>query len=417
MKKIKKFFSSLGPGLITGASDDDPAGIATYSIAGAQARYSTLWTVLFTFPLMSAVQEMCARIGLVTGHGLAGVMRLHYPKLLLYPIAFLVVVANIINIGADLGGMAAASNLLVGIHPLIFAAIYTAIVVATLIFVPYHIFVRYLKWLTLALFTYVLAAVITQQDWFSILLNTIWPRISLDAKYLMLIVAIFGTTISPYLFFWQASEEVEEIEEEKKVRKLKRHIVTKHELRNMREDVTVGMFFSNAVMFFIIATTASTLFANGIHDIKTADQAAAALRPLAGDASSLLFTLGIVGTGLLAIPVLAGSAAYALTEAFGWSEGFSKKFSEAKAFYLIIALATIVGFSINILGINPFSALFFTAVVYGVISPILILLILHIANQKRVMGSHTNGLISNVLGVVAFLIMGAAVVALVLLII
>ena len=233
----------------------------------------------------------------------------------------------------------------------------------------------------------------------------------------MLIVAIFGTTISPYLFFWQASEEVEEIEEEKKVRKLKRHIVTKHELRNMREDVTVGMFFSNAVMFFIIATTASTLFANGIHDIKTADQAAAALRPLAGDASSLLFTLGIVGTGLLAIPVLAGSAAYALTEAFGWSEGFSKKFREAKAFYLIIALATIVGFSINILGINPFSALFFTAVVYGVISPILILLILHIANQKRVMGSHTNGLISNVLGVVAFLVMSAAVVTLALLII
>lgn len=414
MKKIKKFFSSLGPGLITGASDDDPSGIATYSIAGASAKYSTLWTVLFTFPLMSAIQEMSARIGMVTGRGLVGVMRLHYPRALLYAIAFLVVGANIINIGADIGGMAAASNLLLNINPLIFGAVYTVFIVGTMIFIPYHTFVKYLKWLTLALFTYIFTAVITQQDWVQVLKSTILPKFSLDAKYLTLIVAIFGTTISPYLFFWQASEEVEEIEEEKRVRKLKRHIVTKHELRNMRGDVTAGMFFSNIVMFFIIATTASTLFANGIHDIKTADQAAAALRPLAGDASSLLFTLGIVGTGLLAIPVLAGSAAYALTEAFGWSEGLNKNFREAKAFYLIIAASIIVGFFMNILGINPFSALFMTAVIYGIISPILILLLLHMANKSSIMGTHRNGYVSNTLGIIALLIMSGAVVGLVL---
>ncbi|MCK4821477.1 divalent metal cation transporter, partial [bacterium] len=371
-----------------------------------------LWTALLTFPLMSGVQEMSARIGLVTGRGLAGVTRLHYPKLFLYAIAFLVVVANIINIGANIGGMAAASNLLLNINPLVFGAFYTVFIVATMIFIPYHTFVRYLKWLTLTLFTYIFVAFITEQNWTEILKSTILPKISLDAKYLTLVVAIFGTTISPYLFFWQASEEVEEIEEEKRVRKLKRHIVTKHELRNMREDVTAGMFFSNIVMFFIIATTASTPFVNGIHDIKTADQAAAALRPLAGDASSLLFTLGIVGTGLLAIPVLAGSAAYVLTETFGWSEGFNKNFREAKAFYLVIAVATIVGFSINLLGINPFSALFFTALIYGFMSPILILLLLHIANNKSIMGSNTNGIISNGLGFFAFLIMAAAIVGL-----
>ena len=413
MNKIKKFFSSLGPGLVTGASDDDPSGIATYSMAGARAQYSTLWTALFTFPLMSAIQEMAARIGLVTGSGLVGTMKLHYPKILLYFIVVLVVVANSINIGADLAGMAAASNLLFGIPPLIYGLFYTIFIVATMIFVPYHTFARYLKWLTLALFTYVAVAIITDQNWIQIFYNTIVPKISFDPEYIILIVAIFGTTISPYLFFWQANEEVEEIEEDKKVRKLKRHIVTKHELKRMRGDVAAGMFFSNIVMFFIIATAASTLFANGVHEIKTADEAASALRPLAGDASALLFTLGIVGTGLLAIPVLAGSAAYALTEALGWPEGLNKKFREAKAFYLIIVLSTILGFAINLLGINPFTALFYTAVLYGAISPVLILILLHIANKKSIMGVHTNGTISNILVGATFLIMAFSVGALI----
>lgn len=409
MGRIKKFFSSLGPGIITGASDDDPSGIATYSIAGAQAQYSTLWTALITFPLMSGIQEMAARIGLVTGKGLSGVMKLRYPRIVVISISFLVAVANIINIGADLAGMAAASRLLVDIHPIIFSFGYTIFITLFMIFVPYHVFARYLKWLTLALFAYIFTGFIVKQDWIQIFIDTLVPQVELSSSYILLVVAIFGTTISPYLFFWQADEEVEEIEEEKKIRKLKRHIVTKHELKNMRGDVTLGMFFSNLVMFFIITTTASTLFVNGIHDIQTADQAAAALKPLAGKASSLLFTLGIVGTGLLAIPVLAGSAAYAISEALDWEEGMNKEFRKAKMFYTIIILSTLIGFLITLLAVNPFEALFFTAVLYGIISPILILFMLNIANDKVVMGKNTNSLLCNFLGVFAFLIMTTAV--------
>ena len=409
MDKIKKFFSSLGPGVITGASDDDPSGIATYSIAGAQAQYSTLWTTIFTFPLMSAIQEMAARIGIVTGKGLAGVMRVHYPKPVVLLIAAVVGAANIINIGADLAGMAAASRLIVDIHPIIASFFFTIFIIFSMVFVPYHVFTKYLKWLTLALFAYIFTGFIVKQDWIQIFIATVLPQIELSPRYILLIVAIFGTTISPYLFFWQADEEVEEIEEEKKVRKLKRHIVTKHELKNMRGDVTFGMFFSNVVMFFIIATTASTLFVNGIHDIQTADQAAAALKPLAGNASSLLFTLGIVGTGLLAIPVISGSAAYALSEALGWKEGMNKKFREAKMFYVVIIAATLIGFLMTLTNVNPFDALFFTAVLYGAISPILILFMLHIANKKSIMGNNTNSLLSNFLGLSAFFIMAAAI--------
>ena len=413
MVKIKKFFSSLGPGVITGASDDDPSGIATYSIAGAQAQYSTLWTALFTFPLMSGIQEMAARIGIVTGKGLAGVMRVHYPKPVVLLIAAVVGAANIINIGADLAGMAAASRLIVDIHPIIASFFFTIFIIFSMVFVPYHVFTKYLKWLTLALFAYIFTGFIVKQDWIQIFIATVLPQIELSPRYILLVVAIFGTTISPYLFFWQADEEVEEIEEDRKVRKLKRHIVTKHELKNMRGDVTLGMFFSNVVMFFIIATTASTLFVNGIHDIQTADQAAAALKPLAGSASSLLFTLGIVGTGLLAIPVISGSAAYALSEALGWKEGMNKKFREAKMFYIVIIVATLIGFLMTLTNVNPFDALFFTAVLYGAISPILILFMLHIANKKSIMGTNTNSLLSNFLGLSAFFIMAAAILLLV----
>jgi len=286
-RNIKKILSKFGPGIITGASDDDPSGIATYSIAGASQGYGLLWTALLTFPLMSAIQEMCARIGAVTEKGLMGNIKTHYKsKILLYLLALLVITANTINIGADLAGMAAASTLLVPIPKLLAAAIITAIVLVLMIFFPYKFIATNLKWLTFALFAYIAAALVTEQDWWEILKNTLIPNISTSKETLTLIIAILGTTISPYLFFWQASEEVEEIKEEEK-EKHKNIIVTKHELKSLREDVGVGMFFSNLVMFAIIATTASTLYANGINKIETADQAAKALEPIAGPADSL----------------------------------------------------------------------------------------------------------------------------------
>ena len=407
-RNIKKVLSKFGPGIITGASDDDPSGIATYSIAGASQGYGLLWTALLTFPLMSAIQEMCARIGAVTEKGLMGNIKTHYKsKILLYLLALLVITANTINIGADLAGMAAASTLLVPIPKLLAAAIITAIVLVLMIFFPYKFIATNLKWLSFALFAYIAAALVTEQDWWEILKNTLIPNISTSKETLTLIIAILGTTISPYLFFWQASEEVEEIKEEEK-EKHKNIIVTKHELKSLREDVGVGMFFSNLVMFAIIATTASTLYANGINKIETADQAAKALEPIAGPAASLLFTLGIIGTGLLAIPVLAGAAAYAVSEIFGWKEGLSKPFHKAKAFYAIIIFSSVVGFLMNFSNINPFKALFATAVLYGLISPILILFILLLANNKQTMGTKVNGKLANLLGGFTLLLMTAA---------
>ncbi|OGD92922.1 iron transporter [Candidatus Curtissbacteria bacterium RIFCSPHIGHO2_01_FULL_41_44] len=408
IKKLKKIFSKFGPGIITGASDDDPSGIATYSMAGASQGYSLLWTSLFTFPLMAAIQEMCARIGLITGKGLAGNIRTRFKsKTLLYFLAFLIIVANTINIGADLAGMAAATRLLIPVYPQLVALLMTILIIALMVYFPYKFIASNLKWLTFTLFAYIASVVVTKQDWFAIIQHTFLPDIRFNKDLITILVAILGTTISPYLFFWQTSEEVEEMKEEAK-EKHKKIIVTKHELKQMRDDVNLGMLFSNIVMYAIIATTASTLFASGIHEITTADQAAKALEPIAGRASYLLFTLGIIGTGLLAIPVLAGAAAYAVSEIFGWNEGLNKSFRQAKSFYAIIILSTITGLLMNFANVNPFKALFYTAVIYGLISPILIMFILLLANDKKLMGNLKNGLVSNILGVLTLVVMTLA---------
>lgn len=407
-KKFKKFFSKIGPGIITGASDDDPSGIATYSIAGASQGYGLLWTAFLTFPLMAAVQEMCARIGIVTERGLTGNIKKHYKsKILLYVLAALIIVANTINIGADLAGMAAAMRLLVPVHPLLIAVSVTILTIALMVYFPYKFIASNLKWFTFALFAYIASALVVKQDWTQIIINSFIPKFTASKEYVAIVVAIFGTTISPYLFFWQTSEEVEERKELEKT-KHRKIIVTKHELKNAREDVNLGMLFSNIVMFAIIATTASTLFRFGINQIETADQAARALEPLAGRAASLLFTFGIFGTGLLAIPVLAGSAAYAISEIFNWKEGLSKSFRQAKPFYAIIIFSTFVGFLMNFANINPFKALFYTAVIYGLISPILILFILLLANNRKIMGNYKNNLITNILGIFTLVVMTLA---------
>lgn len=409
--KLKKLLSRFGPGVITGASDDDPSGIATYSIAGASQGYSLLWTALLTFPLMAAIQEMCARIGVVTEKGLAGNLKAKYKSvLLLTPLALAIVVAQTINIGADLAGMAEATRLLLPINTLIIASIYTILLIVLMVYFPYKFIAANLKWLTFALFAYIAAALATKQDWVQILQHTFLPDFKHNKETITLIVAILGTTISPYLFFWQTSAEVEERKELEK-QKHKNLIVTKHELKMVREDVNLGMFFSNLVMFAIIATSASALNAFGIKEIETAAQAAKALEPIAGRASTLLFTFGIIGTGLLAIPVLAGSAAYAVAEIFGWKEGLNKSFRQAKAFYIVIAASTLVGFAMNFLNINPFKALFYTAVIYGLLAPVLILIILILANNKALMGDKTNGKATNILGGITFVLMTVAAVS------
>lgn len=410
-KKVSKFFKKLGPGIITGASDDDPSGIATYSIAGASGGYSLLWTAFITFPLMSAIQEMCARIGLVTGKGLAGAIKTHYKsKILLYFLALLVTVSNTINVGADLAGMAAATQLLIKLPTFLISIIYTVVIIALMVYFPYKFIASKLKWLTFVLFAYIGSALVANIDWGQIVYNTFVPSIQFNKQTISLIVAILGTTISPYLFFWQTSEEVEEVKEKEKEQH-KKIIVTKHELKNVREDVDVGMFFSNVVMFAIIATAASTLFASGITNIETADQAAKALEPIAGKFSSVLFTLGIIGTGLLAIPVLAGAAAYAVSEIFNWKEGLNRSFRQAKAFYAVIISSTVIGFLITLLKISPFKALFYTALIYGLISPVLILVILIISNNYKIMGKYKNKPVTNILGVLTLVIMASAAIA------
>lgn len=408
IKKIKKIFSKFGPGVITGASDDDPSGIATYSIVGASQGYSLLWTALLTFPLMAAIQEMCARIGAVTEKGLAGNLKAKYKStILLIPLALAIIIAQTINIGADLAGMAEATTLLVPINPLLFSALYTVLIIVLMVHFPYKFIASNLKWLTFTLFAYIAASLVTKQDWLQILQHTFLPEFNFSKTTITLIVAILGTTISPYLFFWQTSEEVEERKEMEK-QKHKNLIVTKNELKIVRDDVNAGMFFSNLVMFAIIATAASTLYSKGITEINSAAQAAQSLEPVAGKAASLLFTLGIVGTGLLAIPVLAGSAAYAVAEIFGWKEGLNKSFRQAKAFYIVITASTIVGFAMNFLNVNPFKALFYTSVIYGLMAPVLIAIILVLANNKGLMGTRTNGTATNILGALTLVLMTAA---------
>ena len=401
--KLSRFWKLLGPGLVTGASDDDPSGIATYSQAGAQYGLSTLWTALITFPLMAAIQEMCARIGLVTSQGLTGTLKTNYSKPVLYLMVLFSFPAIVLNIGADIAGMGAVGNLLFPhIHAMFFSVIFTVALLIIIIFLPYQKIAAVLKYLCLVLLVYLIIPFLYKQDWMVILKGAFIPTIKFNKDFISILVAILGTTISPYLFFWQATMEVED-------RKNKNILVlNKKIMRNMKQDVDFGMLFSNLVMFFIILTSGTVLFNGGIHQIDTVEQAAQALKPLAGNFAYLLFAVGVIGTGLLAIPVLSGSLSYIISETFGWKQGLDKKFHEAKAFYVVIAISLILGLLMNELNISPVKALIYSAILYGLTAPILIAIILHIANNKKVMGKYTNGKLSNVLGFVTLILMTAA---------
>jgi NRAMP (natural resistance-associated macrophage protein)-like metal ion transporter len=409
-EKRKNFWQRLGPGFITGAADDDPSGIATYSQTGAQFGYTQLWTALFSFPLMLVVQEMCGRIGTVTGQGLSGVIRKHYSKKILAIAVLLLFVANTINVGADLGAMAATTQALFGLPFVFWLFLITVGTLLLQIFVPYPAYAKFLKFLTLSLLAYVATALIVKQDWALIGWSTIVPAFSWDKQYILNVVAILGTTISPYLFFWQADEEVEEEIAHNKIAGfgIGKPILSKKDFKDLWIDTSIGMLFSNLMMFFIVVTAASTLGANGITSIETATQAAQALRPIAGPFASLLFLVGIMGVGLLAVPILAGSASYAVAEAFGWKIGLSQKWRQAPAFYGVIILATVIGLFVNFLSIPPFKVLYYTAVLNGLVAPILLVLILLISNNKKIMGKHTNGKVVNILGIIATIVMFAA---------
>jgi NRAMP (natural resistance-associated macrophage protein)-like metal ion transporter len=389
-----KLLEILGPGLITGASDDDPSGIATYSQAGAQFGFDLGWTLLFSWPLMCAIQEVSARIGRVTGQGIAGNLKRHYPAVFVYSMVALLVVANTINLGADLGAMGAAMKLVLGDgdpakggSALLYVAVFAIITVVLEIFVRYARYVSVLKWLTLSLFAYVAVALVVHTPWASVGYHLIVPNISLKPGYLTVVVAILGTTISPYLFFWQAEEEVEEVKERADAKPLKRAPQqAKREFGRIRLDTYLGMGFSNLVALFIVITTAVTLHAHNITDIQTSSQAAIALRPVAGQFAFLVFALGIIGCGLLALPVLAGSAAYALGEAFGWHVGLSRKFNRARAFYGAIIGAALVGGILNFVHIDPIKALFWSAVINGVAAVPIMAMIMHLASHKPAMG-------------------------------
>ena len=405
--KFTRFWKILGPGLVTGASDDDPSGIATYSQAGAAYGLSTLWTALITFPLMASIQEMCARIGLVTSHGLAGTLKSNYSKPVLYLMLLFSFPAIVMNIGADIAGMGAVGNLLFpSIHATYFCIGFTILLLVSIIYLPYQKIASVLKYLCLVLLVYLIVPFLYKQDWIAVLKATFIPTIKFDKDFISILVAILGTTISPYLFFWQANMEVED-------KKQKHLMVNKRVIDEMKKDVDFGMLFSNVVMFFLILTTGSVLFNGGIHQIDTVEQAAQALKPLAGNFAYLLFAVGVIGTGLLAIPVLSGSLSYIFTETFGWKQGLNKKFHQAKAFYIIIAISLILGLALNYMGLSPIKALIYSAILYGLTAPVLIAIILHISNNKKIMGKHTNGKMSNILGFAALTLMSVAAVVLV----
>lgn len=415
MNKLKNLFKKIGPGFITGASDDDPSGIATYSQTGAIFGYQQLWVALFSFPFMTIVQEMCGRIGMVTGKGLAVIVKENYAKPILYVAVLLLTVANTINIGADLGAMASSARLVIGIPFEVLLLALTAITLILEVFVPYPAYARFLKYLAFTLLAYIVTAFVVKQDWTKIAISTILPTISFSRDYILNIVAFLGTTISPYLFFWQADEEVEEEIEHNRLRTMGKGVpkVRKGDIREMRFDTTMGMFFSNLVTFFIIITTASTLGLHGLRNIGTADQAASALRPLAGDFAFLLFALGIIGTGLLAVPILAGSASYAISESFNWKVGLGKKFTKAHGFYGVLTVATLVGLLVNFLSIKPFQMLYYTAVLNGIVAPPLMVLVMLIGNNKKIMGKYTNAKASNILGWFITVVMSLAAMALI----
>jgi len=405
-----KLLSILGPGLITGAADDDPSGIATYSQAGAQFGYDLGWTLLFSWPLMCAIQEISARIGRVTGRGIAGNLKAHYPAAFVYGLVALLVVANTINLGADMGAMGAALNLVVGGPTLLYVVLFGAISIGLEVFVRYARYVSVLKWLTLSLFAYVGVAVVVHMPWAKVAFHLVVPHISFAPGYLTVVVAILGTTISPYLFFWQAEEEVEEVKERDDARPLERDAAAAPaEFQRIRWDTYIGMGFSAVIAMFILWTTAATLNAHGITNIQTSAEAAKALGPIAGQFAKVIFALGIVGTGLLALPVLAGSAAFAMGEAFGWHVGLSRKLNRAKAFYGAIAAAMIIGGALNFFHfIDPIKALFWSAVINGVASVPIMAMIMHLASHKAAMGEFKIHLGLKAIGWLATAVMAAA---------
>jgi NRAMP (natural resistance-associated macrophage protein)-like metal ion transporter len=397
--KRTHFFKRLGSGIITGASDDDPSGIATYSQAGAQFGLATLWTAFISFPLMLCIQEMCARIGMSTGQGLTGLIQKHYSPLVLWIIIILTVPAIILNISADIAGMAAVAHLVLPAIPeFVYSIFFTALLTCSLIFMSYTQIVRCLKYFCLSLLLYIAIPFITEGSWMTVFSATFAPKITWSKEYFLVLVAILGTTISPYLFFWQTTMEAER-------RKKMKHKLSKQEFTNMRQDVTLGMFFSNLVMYFLILTTGIILFNNGIHQVETVEQAAKALEPLAGPYAYALFALGIIATGFLAVPVLTGSISYILATALHWKAGLNKKFHQAKGFYTLLISSMLSALLINFFKFSAMKLLFYTAILYGLTAPILIFIILLIANNKEIMGEHRNGYLSNILGVITLTFM------------
>jgi NRAMP (natural resistance-associated macrophage protein)-like metal ion transporter len=405
--KIKHYWKIIGPGLITGASDDDPSGIATYSQAGAAFGLATLWTAILAFPLMAAIQQMCARIGLVTSQGLTGTLKKHYPKPVLYVMLVFSSPAIVMNIGADIAGMGAVGNLLFpSIDATYFSVLFTVILLGLIIYLPYQKIASILKYLCIVMLVYFIVPFLYKQDFSAILTATFIPTIHWSKEFILILVGILGTTISPYLFFWQASVEVEEMKHKRAL------MVNKKIINEMKQDVDFGMTFSGFVMYFIILTTGTVLYSSGVHQINTVEEAAMALKPLAGDLAYFLFAIGIIGTGLIAVPVLSGSLSFMYAETFGWEQGLDKKFHEAKGFYVIIAISLMLGLSLNYVGISPIDALIYTAVLYGITAPVLIGIILHISNNKKIMGEYTNTRYLNIMGGIAFILMSAASVAL-----
>ena len=409
-KPDEPWIKKLGPGLITGAADDDPSGIATYSQAGAQFGFNMLWTVLFTYPLMVGIQVVSARIGRVSGHGLATNIRQHYPAWLLYGIVSLLLIANTINIAADIAAMAEALKLIVGGPVRPYAVAFGLLSLLLQVFIPYRRYVRVLKWLTLALLAYVATAFVVHIPWSQVWVSALWPQLSWKPAYVTTVVAVFGTTISPYLFFWQASQEVEDQLADPKAQPLiKAPQQAKANLRRIKIDTYIGMGFSNLVAFFIILTTAATLNLNGITDIQTSAQAATALRPIAGEFAFMLFSAGIIGTGMLAIPVLAGSSAYAMAGAFKWKNSLERTPMRAKQFYAIIAISTLIGIALDFTSIDPIKALYWSAVINGVISVPIMTVMMLMAVRPEIMGRFVISSNLRLLGWAATLLMAAAV--------
>lgn len=406
--RLRRFVAGLGPGLITGAADDDPSGVSTYSVAGAAFGYAPLWTALFSFPLMAAVQLMCSRLGMVTGRGLAGVIRRRYPRPILWGACALLVVANVVNIGADLGGMAEATEMVTGVDSLAWTPVYALVIVSLLLWSSYRRIARVFKWLTLVLVAYVAAAFLAKPDWFAVVRATFRPHVEWTQDYLATLVGLLGTTISPYLFFWQAAQEVEEERAQGRLTPEDRAGATLDEIRVARADVLVGMFFSNLVMYFIILTTAATLHAHGTTTITTAKEAAEALRPFAGDGAYWLFTLGIIGTGMLGVPVLAGASAYAIAEAAEWPGTLDDPPGRSQRFYVILVAAMALGLSLDYAGFDAVAMLFWSAVVNGVLAPPLVVLVVLLTSDADVMGEHRNGPVLRGLGWTTAVVMVAA---------